>query len=1111
MRRVPLFLLSALLFSLTALPASAQVGRRPFLFKDGRGEIAAARARGEREVTLVIAAMPGANAQLARAIAAIGGTIRFRDDNVDYIRARVPTDSVERLASDPSIHSLDVTISGTGRSFVANESEPTSAFPSSSNADAPNGRPSPGDTTKRAWPPVLPDYPLSHRYDPLGDIGAAEFRKAHPNFDGRGVTLALIDLNLDGLLPELQVAKTIDGKPTRKIVVYETVIDPDDEDDGRWLKMTESVTAAHGTFTYGDKTYKAPHDGTFRIAMLDEAKYDSLSRSGLDKDLNRDGNPPGSSRLFAVIWDEATNNVWVDANQNLSFTDEKALTDYNVRPEFGVFGKDNPKTRVRESVSFGIQIDKTKKMVAINAGVASHASLIVGAAVASRGSVGKFDGVAPGARLANVAEGGAAYGQTEAVIRALENPLVDAAWVEQSSNITHSYLLRDGRLVPTVIYSRLIAKYKKPLMIPTHNFPILDGSDDFVKAECGIGIGGHESKLNFLTNYGFKVEHDDNLLVTGGYGPMGDGAFGPAVISPSNILSTNRGWEDNPVGYFAGIYRLPPGYRIAGGTSTATPVATGAVGLLISAAKQSGVKYDACRLKQAITMSARYLPHIPAYKQGSGVINVGAAWELLKAMDAQSPVTITSRAPVHHSYSATLPEPNVGVGLYERDGWSVGDHGDRTMTFTRTSGPSEPMKFALRFTGDSDAFTAPSSITLPLNEAVPVSISVAPKHTGVNSAVVTLDNPTIPGHAYRTLATVVAAEPLDASNHFTVVTKTVVPRPEMRSFFYRVPAGATALKIEVDAPKRAVQLAVMKPDTRAATAQRVVVATTGRGGGGGGGSTTLPKETYVVADPGPGVWEVRLTDVEDTRAFDWQQSEKGVAVPPTAATITVQMLGVAVSESGGDGVTLAGGATGAAHGTSFVNRFAEFSGAVSSLPLGAARRSHATIRNHEQQIYEVDVPPGSSMLLARAGHSTDANADLDIYVYDCTAKECKAAGHDADPIGDETVTVQNPAAGKWKIVVDAASVPSGSTSYDYVDVVFNQSFGMVASTDQPGKHAEHEQWNATTNVWTSALPTDRTLFAALLIEARPSAMARFPIGLLEIPSDQRIAGKVNQK
>jgi hypothetical protein len=1103
MRRLVLVLAPVLGLSLSAGVGSAQVARRPFLFKDGRGEVAAARARGEREITVIMAAMPGANARLAAAIQSLGGKIRFRDDNVDYIRARVPVDSVEKLAADPSMHSLDITISGTGRTFTTEE-------PSSRVAEQPSGPPA--DTTKRAWPPTLPDFPLTRRYDPLTDLHAVDFRKAHPTFDGRGVTLALIDLNLDPLLPELQVARTIDGKPTRKIVVYETAIDPDDEDDGRWLKMNDTVTAVRGSFTYQDKSYKAPHDGAFRIALLDEAKYDSLSRSGLDKDLNRDGNPPGSSRLFAVIWDESTGDVWVDTNQNQSFADEKRLTDYSVRQEFGVFGKDNPKTAVRETVGFAIQIDKAKRMIAINAGVASHASLIVGSAVASRGTAGRFDGVAPGARLANVAEGGAAYGQTEAVIRALENPLVDAAWLEQSSNITRPYLLRDGRLVPTIIYGRLIAKYKKPIMSPTHNYGIFEGTDDFVLADCAIGIGGQESKANFLANYGFKVEHDDNLLVVGGYGPMGNGAFGPVVISPSNIMSTNRGWEDNAAGYFASVFRLPPGYRIAGGTSTATPVATGAVAMLISAAKQTGVKYDACRIKHALMMSARYVLHLPAYKQGNGVIDVAAAWEILKAMDAgHEPLTIASRAPVHHAYSNLLAEPNVGVGLFEQDGWSVGDRGDRTVTFTRTSGPSGDMRFAVSFTGDSGTYSAPASISLPLGTPVPLTISVAPKSTGVHSAILSLDNPAVPGHAYRMLTTIVAPDVLDASNHYTVVTKTTVPRPEMKSFFYRVPAGVAALKVELGLEKRGVQLAMMRPDTRSASPQRIV-ATSGRGGGGGGGgAANLPKETYVVTDPMPGIWEIRLTDTEDTRSFDWEAAEKGKPVPPTPATITVQALGVTTTADAG-GVVLASSnaAPGAGPGISITNSFAEFSGGAVSYPLGASRHVQATIRPHEQQVYDIDVPAGSASLVARAGKSSDVAADLDIYVYDCSGKECRAAGSSADPVvpsgpRDEVVTIQNPAAGKWKVVVDAASMPSGSTTYDYVDIVFNQSFGMVGVTDQPAKRAAAAQWSVKTGVWTATLPEGRAPYAAVLLEGRGSPTERFPIGLFEVPLGRRIA------
>ena len=1101
--------LLATLASIAPQPASAQLAppRRPFLFKDDRGDLATAHARGDTSVTVIIAAMPGATGQLAQTITSMGGTIRFRDDQVDYIRARVPVDSVERLAHDANVHSLDITMKGADRGFGASGTEsfaPADALPLGAVSDT-------GDV----WPPKQSDYPLTHRYDPLRDMNGVAFRKEHPTWDGRGVTLALIDMNPDPLEPELQQARTLDGKLVRKIFTYETALDPDDEDDGRWLKMKDQVTASGGSFTYDGTTYKAPRDGTFRIAMLDEALFDSLSNSGLEKDLNRDGNPKNSSRLFAVIWDEQTNDVWVDTNQNLSFKDEKALTDYSVRPKFAVFGTDNPKTALRESVGFGVQIDKARRMVAINAGVPFHASLIVGSALGSRGARGRFDGVAPGARLASEAEGCMAYGQTEAVIRALENPQVDAAWLEQCNNITKPYLLRDGRLVPTVIYSRLIEKFRKPIMIPTHNYPVLGGSDDFVLADCGIGVGGHESQGSFLANYGVRTRYVDNLLITGGYAPMGNGGFGPSIISPSNIISGYRGWEDAASGYMASVFRLPPGYRISGGTSTATPVATGAVALLISGAKQSNIKYDACRIKQALSMSAKHVPNIPVYKQGNGVIDIAGAWGLLKAMDkAGDPPTITSAAPVKHAYSALLVKPNEGVGLYERDGWTPGDRGERTMTFTRTTGPSGAMPFAISVISDSGgSVSAPASVSLPLNQPVPVTLDIAVATSGVHSSLITLDNPSVPGHAYRTLATIVAAEALDASNHYKVETKTEVPRPEMRSYFYRVPAGVSALQIVVDSSKRQLQLAVIKPDTRTASATRIVAERAGRGGGGGGGggeNAMLPAETYVVEHPMPGVWEVRLTDIEDTRTFDWKASEAGTPVPPTKVRLTVSALAIGSAASavadnaGGQGSGQSATQQGATNDLTLVSRMADFTGKASSYPLGSAHVERPAIRERQQQVYEVEVPPGSAALRVAVGNASDAAADLDVYVYDCTKKECRNGGASADPGSDEVVTVQHPAAGKWKVVVDVGAVPSGQTSYDYSDIVFNQIYGMVAVTDTTAKRAG-SSWTVKTNEWIASVPASRTPYAAVLVEGQVTAAQPFSVTLVPLASDRRAA------
>jgi hypothetical protein len=1078
-------LLLALLI-IVAPSLSAQVARRPFMFKDARGEVAQARARGEMDVLVVIASMPGANARVASTIASWGGTIQFREDDVDYLRARVPVDSTERLAQHPAVHSLDISISGRSRTFgMANEGD--DAAPSLPGAGA---LPADQDTTKKKepWPPVLSEYPIENRYSPIKDLRADEFLAENPTFDGRGVTIAMIDMNPDLLLPELQVATSIDGQPIPKIAVYQTAIDVAVEDDGRWLRMSDMVEAEGDQFTYRDSTYTAPRAGTFYVTLFDETKNDSLGRAGLRGDVNRDGNPEGSSRLFAVLWDEATNDVWVDTDQDLSFTNEKMLTDYSDRQEFGVFGTDDPETRVRESIGFGVQIDREKKLVGLNLGVASHASLVVGAALANRGTEGRFDGVAPGARLASVSEGGSAYGQIEATIKAVKHPLVDVVYFEQSSLITRNYLLRDGRLVATVIYERLIDKFGKSIVSPTHNYPILGGIDDFVLGRGVIGIGGHESKDNFFTNHGVRVEHDDNLLITGGYGPMGNGALKPDVISPSNYVSTAQGFVEGRA--IAGLFQLPPGYTIAGGTSTATPTAAGAVALLISAAKQSGIKHDAYRIKHAISMAARWVPHLPAYQQGNGVVNVAGAWEVLKALDAVEVVNIDVRAPVIHEYSHLLPTPNEGVGLYERNGWAVGDRGERTVTFTRTSGPSQAMTFDVSWVGNQGTFSAPTTITLPLNTPVAMTVVIEPTTAGAHTALLTLDHASVPGHAHRMLATVVAAETLTAANQYTIEKQTKVPRPGIQSFFYHVPEGVDALKVDLNAPQREVSLAVSRPDTRSQRGVRITPQ--GR------------RVTQVIADPMPGVWEVRLTDVADTRTFDWEQAKKEEPVPPTAATLTVSTLATDVAVMG-DGFMRPGTASGSVTQDLWItNRMAAFDGSAVTTQVGSARHDLRHISDKQQEEFEVEVLPGTTALFARVTELSDPDADLDVFVFDCTGDECRAARTDGDPFGDETVFVENPAAGKWKIVVDAASVPTGDTYYRYLDVAFNPSYGTVGVADLPQERTVGARWTAKAHTWIApaAHEAGRVPYVAVMVLGNQSGADPFLVTLQELMVDR---------
>ena len=1037
--------------TLSPAPGAGQVPSRPMLFKDSRAEVAQARARGETDVLLVMAAQPGRVGELAAAVEGAGGELQFRDDEVDYLRARVPLDGIASITGHPSLHSVDVSLTpGRPRAFALADAEvgagplrpqePTRrpARPSASSRTPPQSEAA-GDTI---WPPVLSDRPLTERYHPWGDTRALGFLEANPTYDGRGVKIAMIDMNPDMLLPELQTATSLDGRSIPKIAAYGTALDVREEDDGRWLHMDGVVEARDGRLTYRDTSYVAPRDGPFRMARFDETAEDQSQAEALEGDVNRDGNPDDSSRLFGVLWDEATGEVWVDTDQDHDFSDERALRDGRTSPTFGVFGTDDPETPVRETVGFGVQVDEDRKLVALNLGAASHASLVVGAAVGSRGDDGRFDGMAPGAQLISLSEGGAAYGQTESTILSTQAG-ADVMYFEQSSYITRTYLLRDGRLVPSVIGDRLVERYGVSILSPTHNYPIVGAIDDIVMGRGVIGVNGHESKENFFLNHGVRVEHDDNLLITGGYGPMGNGDLKPDVISPSNYVSTAQGFVEGRA--IPGLFQLPPGYTIAGGTSTATPTAAGAVALLISGARQAGLDHDPYTIKWAVTRGARWVPHIAAYKQGNGVIDVAGAWEILQALDAGGlRVDIRSRAAVRHPYSHLLPTPHEGVGIYERGGWAPGDRKRRTLTLTRTSGPDRDMTFDLTWEGnEGGTFASPRTVTLPLNRPVELAVTVAPEDYGVHTAHLTLHHDEVVGYAYRTLATVVVPRPLNASNEYRQEVELEVPRPGITSRFIDVPEGTRTLIVDLGWEEREAALAVSAPDTRQVRGQ-VIARNDGT--------------THVIHDPMPGVWEIRMTDVADTRTFDWEQARKDEPVPPTPATLTVSAHAVEatpMADSTGVGEVR------------LTNRMASFTGGVVYSAAGSARRERMELAEGEQRLFEIEVLPGTQAILVELGEVADDGTDLDLNLFDCTDEEegCRAARVDSDPVGQERILHTDPAPGRWTVVVDAFRVPSGTTAVDYLDVTLNPAYGAVNTTDLPQERAHGDRWLARLGTW----------------------------------------------
>lgn len=1022
--------LVAAAFSFTPAPATAAPnGSGAGLDKHDRALLAEASADGERTVTLLIASRRGGNRTVLDGLSALGGvTVGKRDDDISYLRVTVPTGKAEGAARVTGVQAVDV-------DEVIPLDDPVPA----------------GAVNATPQTPPSASTPRDNPYMPIGDTGAAAFLAAHPTFDGRGTTIGIVDSGVDLDHPALRTTTT--GE--RKITDWVTYTDPLTDDDPTWVSMADQVSGA--TFSYDGASYTAPATGSYRIGLFDER--DPRLGGEVENDVNRDGNPTASSGIFAVLWDTTTNNVYVDTNQNRSFADEQAMTDYRQRYDVGTFGTDNPATDVREAMPFVVQTDGKNKFVNIGIVSGAHGSHVAGITAANGMFGGQMSGAAPGAKIKSVrvclfVDGCTAHALIEGMAYIAKQGNVDVI----NMSIGGLPALNDGNNTRAVLYDRLIEQYNVQMFISAGNSGSgLNTIGDPSVASKVMSVGSYISKDTWQKNYGSDSTQADNLHGFSSRGPREDGGFKPQIVAPGSAISTVPTWQDGqPVG---GTYALPAGYAMFNGTSMASPQAAGAAALLVSAAKQANIQAQPSQLRQALNSSARFLGNYGAYEQGNGLMNVGAAWDVLR--QTVKPVAINSSVEVHTVLSGFLAEPGVGVGIFDREGVTAGDSYTREYTFTRTSGGSKAIAYNLSWVGNDDTFsTQQSTISLALNKAVKLTVAVNPDKSGIHSAILNLDDPATPGVDAQTLNTVVAADQFTAGNNYTVTKTGTIGRNQTTSYFFKVPAGTPAFKVDFSGPDATAGTGQARflrwhpygvgIDSNASNSCYSPPTSTGECLGGDPLSRTT-------SNPQAGVWEVT---VEGRRTSD---------TPSVPYTLTASILGATVSPNP-DVIATATLGTPIARSYTITNLFGGFTGRAVGTVLGSAKRATPTIANAAQQQYPVAVTAGSTSLRATIGGTSDNAADLDLYVFNCTGAKCVLAGQSADGDSEESVTIKDPAAGTWVVLVDGYSVPEGSTTYNYVDVFTNPAFGGISVTDANAARAAGSTWTVPGTVTANQAP-----------------------------------------
>ncbi|WP_225075164.1 S8 family serine peptidase [Streptomyces sp. CoT10] len=1005
-------------------PASTDPTVKPAGDKLGSADaelLAEAKAEGAKNVTMMIATAPGQTAQVAKQLDAIdGGAVGRAYDKLGYVRATVPTDkadsAIAAAAKLSSVQAIDLK-----QDIPLDDPRPE--------ADAPQGKDKGNGKDKGTYAAPDKNTPAENPYNPSFETGAVDFVKKNPKADGRGVTIGVLDSGVDLGHPALQ--KTTTGE--RKIVDWVTATDPIVDSDGTWRPMTASVTGPQ--FTSGGKTWKTPA-GSFLFNTFSE----SATKGGdADGDLDRDGR---TTSVWGVLYDPANGTVRVDLNNNNDFTDDVPMKPYKDGYQVGYFGQDkkDPATGADLRVPFVVEIRKDvamdpyggswigKKADFVNIGVieSEHGTHVAGITAANSLFGGKMNGAAPGAKIVssractwsgsctNVA-------LTEGMIDLVVNRGVDIV----NMSIGGLPALNDGNNARAELYTRLIDTYGVQLVISAGNSgPGLNTIGDPSLADKVISVGATISKETWAANYGSVVNKSYAMMPFSSRGPREDGGFTPIISAPGAAINTTQTWLPGGPVAEAG-YSLPAGYSMLQGTSMASPQAAGASALLLSAAKQQRIDLTPAKLRTALISTAQHIKGEQPHSEGAGLMDIVKAWKSIEKGASAHEYTV--KAPVNTSLSWALKTPDFGTGLYDREGGlKKGQKKTYEVQVTRTTGQAGSVKHHLSLKNDDGTFKIVGSpeVSLPLNKPVTVKIEARPASAGVHSAILEVDDRRTEGVDKQIMLTVVVSTEI-AKPSYTYSVSGVAQRNSTTSYFVTVPEGAKTLEVSMSGLKDGSQtrfIAIHPYGTPVDNTSTPYCYPNYNNP-----ANTCRPDVRSYAKPMPGVWEIEVESRRTSPLLDnpytLNAAVYGLDFSPAVQTVDEAKAGTPAPVS-----------------WTLTNKLAGLDAKLKGGSLGSSKSDRPTIADGDSKTMTVVVPAGAERLDVAIGNVSDAGADLDLYVYNAagTRVAYSAAGG-----SEEAVSIAKPAAGTYTVLIDAYSVPAGTTAYDYRDVYYSAALGSV--------------------------------------------------------------------
>ncbi|XP_011076155.1 tripeptidyl-peptidase 2 isoform X2 [Sesamum indicum] len=506
---------------------------------------------------------------------------------------------------------------------------------------------------------------------PKKEIAADRFVEAHPEYDGRGVVIAIFDSGVDPAAAGLKV--TSEGKPKILDVIdctgsgdidTSTIVKADDKGcirgtSGNSLVVNSSWKNPLGEWHVGCKLVYELFTNTLtdRLKKERKKKWDEKNQEAIaeavkqldefdkkhtkvdDTILKRKREDLQSRVDFlrkqaesyddkgpiidAVVWNDG--EVWRAALDTQGLEDESGcgkladfvpLTNYRIERKYGIFSKLDACTVV-------LNIYNEGNVLSIVTDSSPHGTHVAGITSAYHPKEPLLNGVAPGAQLISCKIGDSRLGSMETgtgLVRALI-----AAVEHKCDLINMSYgeptLLPDyGRFVDLV--NEVVNKHRLIFISSAgNNGPALStvGAPGGTTSSI-IGVGAYVSPAMAAGAHNLVEAPPEGLEYTwSSRGPTVDGDLGVCISAAGGAMA--------PVPTWTLQHRM-----FMNGTSMSSPCACGGVALLISAMKAEGVPVSPYSVREALENTSIPVGDSPEDKlsAGQGLMQVDKAYDYIQ-------------------------------------------------------------------------------------------------------------------------------------------------------------------------------------------------------------------------------------------------------------------------------------------------------------------------------------------------------------------------------------------------------------------------------------------------------------------------------------------------